>query len=292
MSIPEYNDPIYLKRFKFPKWNIKPSVFSGDTDVSAKILRYLFPAWAAEDHLKAVEKYSNNKVKLQEEYSKLLDQAAQETWGRSWRVTDYKVSGIGSDEFSNKMKNKLRMIVNGISKCDVLINSHKQAVKKVKTIKVVRKSIEEKKAMFKNVTDKLNKIATLITADDEYDQQELSRHYKETKQLEKQPSEELGENEKEWFTDMAKHPELIAERIGWLLSGNYGRGPMIKAEQILSMNKNANKVAGLSILIAGCEWRVPGRRAVVMWKKLSTAQQQNLKKAIEKEIEDYNAEKE
>ena len=42
------------------------------------------------------------------EYSALLNAAAMETWNRSWSMSDYQISAIGSKEFPEEQKTTLR----------------------------------------------------------------------------------------------------------------------------------------------------------------------------------------
>lgn len=139
-----------------------------------------------------------------------------------------------------------------------------------------------------DVADKLRNAAS----DPKYEAQEAARHNKEMGYIKKLPLEERKENAVEWFDSMKNHPDLIGERIEWLLAGNYGYGAMKEAEKVLAQSSRANKVAALSILIAALEWHTPAREAVAMWKKLSSAEKGKLQKAIEAAIKSHIEDKE
>jgi len=147
--------------------------------------------------------------------------------------------------------------------------------------------------MNKNLRVRLIKVANQIkVADQAYNAKELGRANTHIQQLQKAPLEARKESAKEWYDAISTDPQIVADRIGWLFSGNYGYGEMLLAQRILAQGKGANKVAALSLLIAALEWMTPSREAIAMWKKLSAAQQRALKSVIEKEIIDYTKRKE
>jgi hypothetical protein len=55
-----------------------------------------------------------------------------ETWGRKWQTSDYRVSGIGSNEFSEKMKTQLRKANTLFNGYDRVARAHKMASGKMK----------------------------------------------------------------------------------------------------------------------------------------------------------------
>lgn len=99
------------------------------------------------------------------------------------------------------------------------------------------------------------------------------------------PLLERKENAGELGKYMATQPELVAQRIGWLLNGSYGYGEMLLAHR--SVDSRGDKVAQLTQLIAIYEWQCPATMAVAQWRKLSKKDQDTLKHAVQKEIDDY-----
>lgn len=43
-------------------------------------------------------------------WSREAERAALETFGRPWQFTDYRISGIGSDQFTDERKERLRFL--------------------------------------------------------------------------------------------------------------------------------------------------------------------------------------
>ena len=123
-------------------------------------------------------------------------------------------------------------------------------------------------------------IMSKLNAPSEYDMREYSKKMRE---IESAPLAERKENAAEWLRDL-RDPALIAERIDWLLDGNYGYMEYRKSLQILS-SPRMNRVAALSVMIAAVEWNTPQREAIAQWKKLSTSEQSALEKAIKDIIE-------
>ena len=90
------------------------------------------------------------------------------------------------------------------------------------------------------------------------------------------------------YAEALRLPGLVAERIGWLLGGSYGYGEMRLAERIAG-NPRCNRVAGLSLLVASCEWQCPGRFAAEEWHRLTQDEQVLLTVSITAELEEWDA---
>lgn len=118
----------------------------------------------------------------------------------------------------------------------------------------------------------------------QHDHDEVRRWYNEVQEVEKAPLHERKEAAKEFYEAMRDAPELVAERVGWLIDGNYGQGAYLKAKQVLGMSKRANKAAQLNAMTAAMEWKCPGAMAVAAWKKLTPAEKAKLDHAIQAEI--------
>jgi hypothetical protein len=54
------------------------------------------------------QQHADAAVQQKKEWCRLADAAALETFGRPFRITDYRISGIACDAFSEPMKQALR----------------------------------------------------------------------------------------------------------------------------------------------------------------------------------------
>lgn len=122
---------------------------------------------------------------------------------------------------------------------------------------------------------------------EQYHIAELERAWREKEAIEKAPLADRKEGRTAW-AEALKDPNRIAERIAWLLNGDYGYGQMVRATEAAN-NTRMNRVAFLSTEIACYEWRCPYTYAVTEWKKLTKKAQGELAKAIEGVIKDYQA---
>lgn len=106
---PELDHPAYHAQVKLRYYNYPVSVFQAVTDTdAAKILRRLNPEWTKQDHATLAQRHREAAQRQSEAWNRLLNEAAEQTFGRPYRVTDYRVSGIACDEFSDAMKTQLR----------------------------------------------------------------------------------------------------------------------------------------------------------------------------------------
>jgi len=101
-------DKTYTERVKLRGYNGPVTVFSAHGADAGKILRKLHPEATKAEHLSLAAKYQKRAYQMDALYGRLLNRAARQTWGRDWRTSDYRVSGIGSNEFSASMKKRLR----------------------------------------------------------------------------------------------------------------------------------------------------------------------------------------
>lgn len=124
-----------------------------------------------------------------------------------------------------------------------------------------------------------------IPSEAEYERRELHNAYQKLVDVKNLPLAERKENKAELFEAMQKHPGIIAERIGWLLDGNYGYGERLQALRILK-SPRMNREAALTQLIASHEWMVPADMTMAAWKKLTAAEKKKLDKLVKKEIRD------
>jgi hypothetical protein len=120
-------EEIYVQEFKFPKYNGKVTVLHG-TDHGGKILARS-GKWTKEEHLKIADVLGYIAVNVQDKYERTLDKASMETFGRKYQMTDYKISCIARDEYSEKRKDELRLLCKGITIYQTLASAHKDAAK-------------------------------------------------------------------------------------------------------------------------------------------------------------------
>lgn len=88
---------------------------SVDYRKSGRELRKKFPSTAKQDHINAGNHYFEQAANFEYQYGKALDEAAQRVWRRPFHVTDYRISGIGSEEFIPAHKDKLRKLAQKIT---------------------------------------------------------------------------------------------------------------------------------------------------------------------------------
>lgn len=108
--------------------------------------------------------------------------------------------------------------------------------------------------------------------------------------VESAPLLERQDARKEYADDSASHPEVVAQRVWWLLTGCYGYGSYVAALRIAD-NPRMNRPAALAIMVAALEWFCPAAFARQAFNGLTTEQQATLTKAIRAEIRDYETEK-
>lgn len=124
----------------------------------------------------------------------------------------------------------------------------------------------------------------------EYEHREALEFRRQLQQAEKGTLAERKEAASEWHDAIKNRPHIVAERIDWLLDGNYGYGSMMAAKRVLA-SPRMNIGAWMSTTIAALEWMCPGRMAQAEWKKLSSAEQARLKEAILHVLKNHAAEK-
>ncbi len=116
-----------------------------------------------------------------------------------------------------------------------------------------------------------------------FEQAERRRFLAELEQVEKAPLSDRKDG-RTAYTEALQTPELVAERIGWLLNGSYGQGSYCAALQVIG-NPRQNVQAWLGQTIAAIEWHCPANFARAAWCALSDAQKAALAKLIQVEID-------
>ena len=133
------DNPVYTKKQRWPKFNVEISpslaVSLGSTAVGGRLLRQRLPNWTIADHRATAKRFRREAIRLKKEWSKEVNLAANETWGRGWKVSDYKVSGIGSSEFSQKRKTWLRELIKMANEFSDLALAHEAAARNMRGTK-------------------------------------------------------------------------------------------------------------------------------------------------------------
>jgi hypothetical protein len=123
----------------------------------------------------------------------------------------------------------------------------------------------------------------------EYERRELAEAHQRLTEIERAPLAERKEAAAEFLAKMRDYPEIVAERVGWLLGGNYGYGQMLMAKRILG-SPRMNRSAALSQMVAAFEWQSPSVMTRAAWKKLTKGQQAALEAAVQTAIKDAESE--
>ena len=118
-----------------------------------------------------------------------------------------------------------------------------------------------------------------------YEAREFHSFMKDMKEVEKLPLGERKANARDFALTLHNDPELVAERVGWLLNGSYGAGSYAQAQQV-ARSPRMNQAAWLVQTVAALEWHVPPKMTIAAWKTLSMAQRTKLDRLIKKEIKD------
>jgi hypothetical protein len=94
------------------------------------LLRHRLPDWTVTQHVNAALFYKHQRERMARSWNKTADQAAQSTFGRPFEFTDYKISGIARDEFSESHKNRLRKLAHESGDSGVIGAAHWRAAGK------------------------------------------------------------------------------------------------------------------------------------------------------------------
>jgi hypothetical protein len=119
-----------------------------------------------------------------------------------------------------------------------------------------------------------------------YEQREIASAIKNEQAVERAPLAERKEAQQSFFETIKHHPEIIAERVLWLLEGQYGQGAMLLAHNITA---RSNRPAAYCQMIAVLDHNCPRRMAAEAWKKLTSKEQAKLERLLETTIEEFDA---
>lgn len=134
-------------------------------------------------------------------------------------------------------------------------------------------------------------VAQRAQADAAYERRELAEAHGQLNNLLRAPLSDRKEAQNSFFETMRDNPELVAERIGWLLNGTYGYGQMKIAKQVLA-SPRMNRAATLTQLIGAFEWMCPENMSRAAWKKLTPGEQSRLDGAVQEALRDAAREEE
>jgi hypothetical protein len=128
-----------------------------------------------------------------------------------------------------------------------------------------------------------------ILSQSEYEHRELVLAQRGLTEIRRAPLSDRREAQGAFFEAMRDQPEIVGERVGWLLDGNYGYGQMLLAKRVLG-SPRANRVAALTQLIGAYEWQSPEDMSRAAWKKLSAGERTKLNSAVQAAIDGALAE--
>ena len=121
-----------------------------------------------------------------------------------------------------------------------------------------------------------------------YEQREIREANAQITAAAHAPLQDRKEAQQAFFEAMRDQPDVVADRIGWLLDGNYGYGSMLLARRVLG-SRRMNRPATLTQMIGVFEWQSPGDMTRAAWKKLSPGEKHVLQREVEKAILDAEA---
>jgi len=76
--------------------------------VGVRLLKRFLPSTTRAWHASMAELHASKAIEHRDSWSSVADQAAMQTFGRKFSFFDYRVSGIGRDEFAADYKDALR----------------------------------------------------------------------------------------------------------------------------------------------------------------------------------------
>jgi len=120
-AIPHVSDDVYTRSEKVPKWNVPVSPLR-DRDVGGRQLKQRLPEFSKADHEHAAKAHMEAASEHEKAWGETQDKAHKETFGKKPEFHDYRVSGVGRDEYSEEHKDALRH--HALSKTDHMSAAH------------------------------------------------------------------------------------------------------------------------------------------------------------------------
>jgi len=124
-----------------------------------------------------------------------------------------------------------------------------------------------------------------IPSQHEYEQREIRAAQAQRAAVQRAPLRDRKEAQLAFFEAMRDDPALVAERLGWLLDGNYGYGAMMLAQTVLRQPR-MNRQAALTQMIGVYEWQCPEDMTRAAWKRLSPGEAAALGREVRVAISD------
>ena len=130
----------------------------------------------------------------------------------------------------------------------------------------------------------------MIPTQREYEEREAADLRRKLTEIERAPLAERREAAAAYTEALSQYPEVVAERVEWLINGSYGYGAHAAARRILA-DTHSNRAAQLGQLTAALEWLCPNARARTAYNGLTAEQQTDINNKIEAVIAEAEAEK-
>ena len=117
-----------------------------------------------------------------------------------------------------------------------------------------------------------------------YEQNERKRLMTQLIEITKLPVADRTASKAEYLNTLQNDTNLLTQRVGWLLNGNYGYGGYLVANEI-ALNHRCNRPANLAILTAQLEWQITPSQARHAFSQLSEGRKEEITEAINETIE-------
>lgn len=123
----------YIERVKVKGYTEKRNIFELHSPLEmGKVICSVMPNKSLMDHDSLAKMHIERYKTLQKEWSELVEKASMETFGRKYQITDYKVSGIACNEYSEDHKKELRRLSHAATAHQILSLAHEAAAKQIK----------------------------------------------------------------------------------------------------------------------------------------------------------------
>lgn len=130
LSIPAYTGTIRLRGYNGPV-----GVISACTPTDAgRVLRRLNPHWTKQEHIALADQHAKAAEECAQQWNALADAAAMETFGRKFSISDYRISAIASEEFSEDFKQRLRELAHAESRHSRISAAHRAASRYMRNV--------------------------------------------------------------------------------------------------------------------------------------------------------------
>jgi hypothetical protein len=124
-----------------------------------------------------------------------------------------------------------------------------------------------------------------------YEQREFDEAWKKWREIERGPLQDRQEGRAKWKKSMIEHPEIVAERVGWMLNGHWGHGVMLLMRRAVTNAKSdMAKVSRAAQIAAAFEWTTSGAFARQAWGELTKVQQKKVNRLVLDQIKKWEQE--